>query len=98
MGKRSKVCISCKVFLPYGATIALLETAMKQQPRQILGKNLRCANCAQRTDDWYMLRDDIWQSIAQPGERYLCLACVSKRLGRELIRSDYADLPINSTE
>lgn len=68
---------------------------MKQQPRQILYKNLRCANCKQRTDDWYMLRDEIWQSIARAGERYLCLACVSKRLGRELIRSDFSDLPIN---
>lgn len=46
----------------------------------------------------YMLKDDVWKQ-AQRGDdkiHYLCLFCVSARLGRRLSMSDFTDTPINT--
>jgi hypothetical protein len=52
---------------------------------------LDCACCG-RDERGPMLPDDIWNRIADPGERILCLDCMQKRaqqrLGRSLFRPD----------
>lgn len=45
------------------------------------------------TWEWYMLTDEIWAEIGEPA--CACIGCVEKRLGRPLVASDFADLPIN---
>lgn len=42
-----------------------------------------------------MLKDDIWQQVARPSDKYLCFSCVEKRLGREIVDTDFSTLPIN---
>jgi hypothetical protein len=54
----------------------------------------RCANCRKLTSDDYMLKDKVWLSIAQKKDK-LCLACVEKRLGRNLKKSDFSKAPVN---
>jgi hypothetical protein len=54
-----------------------------------------CSGCKQPTQDYYMLKDGVWQSIARSRERYLCLSCVAQRLGRTIAREDFAEYPIN---
>jgi hypothetical protein len=47
-----------------------------------------CANCGRQHDIAPMLPDEIWQQIANPGERLLCVDCMQlraqQRLGRRL--------------
>lgn len=55
----------------------------------------RCNECKQKTQDYYMLQDELWSRIAKPREKTLCLACVKKRLGRKLKKADFQKVPIN---
>ena len=46
-----------------------------------------------------MLHNHLWGQIARPGDRFLCLACVAQRLGRDIVKSDFnPDAPVNYTE
>lgn len=31
------------------------------------------------------------------GEGFLCISCLERRLGRELVRADFIDAPVNTT-
>jgi hypothetical protein len=58
-----------------------------------------CDDCGRDGED-YMGRDDVWMA-ANPWNahggliRFLCLACLERRIGRALVASDFPDLPIN---
>ena len=66
-----------------------------------------CADCGIGTvtlGDWYMVRGEVWESAwagcrkpwhSVPGQEILCIACLERRLGRELARADFTDAPIN---
>lgn len=58
-----------------------------------------CIDCDIDTytnQQYYMLSDDLWQRIHPAIDGMLCLPCAERRLGRQLTRSDFKDLPINA--
>ena len=48
-----------------------------------------CNVCEQPKREWYMMRNDAWQKVNPVRHGHLCLACLKKRLGRPLRRSDF---------
>jgi hypothetical protein len=53
-----------------------------------------CLDCGKNTlhsDDYYMLRNKLWRQLVPREQRHgmLCLACVSRRLGRALQPEDF---------
>jgi len=57
-----------------------------------------CVDCGVNTHDineYYMVRDEIWNLVGAGG-RMLCIGCLEKKLGRQLIRDDFSYAPINS--
>jgi len=62
-----------------------------------IAEHFRCNGCGKEFDtrnDYYMVRDDIWQSV-RGDARFLCLGCVEKRLGRKLESDDFTDVIAN---
>jgi hypothetical protein len=64
--------------------------------------SIRC-NCCHGQNVPYTLVDHVWKKVTKPGDRFLCLKCVSGRLGRKLtvkdfeLMNDYGiALPINN--
>ncbi|WP_241136644.1 hypothetical protein [Achromobacter insuavis] len=58
-----------------------------------------CQDCSVNTcgDNYYMVRDAVWDE-AHPGHYgMLCLDCLALRLGRQLVGTDFADVSINQT-
>jgi hypothetical protein len=51
------------------------------------------------TREYYMIHDELWNSVITDrdpaGRKYLCIACLEKRLGRTLRASDFQDVPLN---
>lgn len=57
-----------------------------------------CVDCATDTcaiHEYYMLKDAIWNKIYDSPTGMLCLGCAETRLGRNLQRDDFIDMPIN---
>jgi hypothetical protein len=61
-------------------------------------RSLDCACCG-RDERGPMLPDDVWNRLADPGERILCIDCMQKRaqqrLGRSLSLADLEPCPFN---
>ena len=62
-----------------------------------------CIDCGQNTSssvlqEYYMLKDELWNKINPEREGMLCIDCAERRLGRKLTPSDFADLPVNTLE
>lgn len=56
---------------------------------------LDCDDCGQTTvREYYMLKDEIWNTVADKNTS-LCVDCMEKRLGRQLIPSDFMPIPLN---
>ena len=53
-----------------------------------------CDEC-RRIADFYMVKDEVWLSVAPTRESILCFACLESRLGRPLTLDDFPRLPIN---
>ena len=59
----------------------------------------RCAGC--RLDvlehrEIFVLDDNVWHALAgTDANKFLCLACVETRLGRQLRPSDFPNWPVN---
>lgn len=73
-------------------------------------KSSCCKDCCVETmpgtkhdaHEYYMLKDTVWADAirAQPklrdrGGVMLCIGCVEKRLGRQLIVDDFSEAPLN---
>ena len=63
---------------------------------------VRCRDCRQVVagprglSEWYMTTDAVWAATGLgPDDGYLCVGCLSRRLGRPLRWSDLAPYPIN---
>lgn len=52
-----------------------------------------CAACTLCTDEYYMVTDQVWRTVADRG--MLCIGCLEARLGRELTASDFTDCLLN---
>jgi hypothetical protein len=55
-----------------------------------------CGVCTHETDEWYMLKDAVWEAVA--GDEVLCIGCVERRLGRELELCDFAEMEMNISD
>lgn len=58
--------------------------------------NYDCLDCGDNTffkNEYYMVHDEIWDSVAQDG--MLCISCLENRLGRILNSKDFTSYPIN---
>ena len=60
-----------------------------------------CMDCrvnTMDTDEYYMLKEEIWLFIV-PGDRgMLCVSCVEKRLDRKLTPDDFSECALNEKE
>lgn len=63
----------------------------------------RCGDCGVETNhlkaecaEWYMVWDSVWLAADGGSVDFLCIGCLEKRLGRELIPSDFSSVPLNS--
>ena len=59
-----------------------------------------CMDCGARTleiDEYYMLKDKLWQRIVPQGywEGVLCIGCFEFYLGRKLRSTDFTEAPVN---
>jgi hypothetical protein len=54
-----------------------------------------CSSVRTGNGDYYMVHDELWDSVVPETRGMLCLACLGKRLGRPVIRADLKNLPIN---
>lgn len=68
-----------------------------------------CMDCLQPTwrtglpSEWYMVHDYIWAEAGAPTRdvmtrepgHYLCIACLERRLGRQLTAADFPPYPVN---
>jgi hypothetical protein len=56
-----------------------------------------CLDCGMNTiTEYYMVFDNIWNSVAGHMDGMLCIGCLEKRLGRKLTKKDFPDFPINT--
>jgi hypothetical protein len=40
--------------------------------------------------DWFMVKDSVWRQIQRKGTcRFLCVACLERRIGRKLSADDF---------
>jgi hypothetical protein len=63
----------------------------------------QCVDCGADTTpengdhEYYMVGDGLWQAAGMDAG-YLCIGCLEKRLGRELLAADFIDAPVNTPE
>jgi len=60
-------------------------------------KNFKCMDCAMCTNcngEYYMVQDQVWDSVA--GRGMLCIGCLEQRRGKLLTKDDFTGCPLNS--
>lgn len=60
-----------------------------------------CLDCPANTiviREYYMVNFDVWAEAHPKNVGMLCIACLGKRLGRELNSSDFLDAPVNEID
>ncbi|MFC9982915.1 hypothetical protein [Gordonia sp. NPDC127522] len=60
-----------------------------------VSQDWRCRDCGTETrvlDEYYMVVDDLWAMAVSAEDRgiYLCIGCLEHRIGRRLVRADFA--------
>jgi hypothetical protein len=55
-----------------------------------LARRFRCIDCGKDTKDgeYYLVKDELW-AASGGGDGMLCLACLERRIGRELTLADF---------
>lgn len=67
-----------------------------QEEKQSLFGCMDCGVCTLDNGEYYMLRNAVWHEACPQRRRgVLCIGCVEARLGRQLRRADFADVPLN---
>lgn len=60
-----------------------------------------CMDCKKDTfqhQEYFMLKYKIWRSANYKIRGMLCLACIEKRIGRDLVANDFSKAPINESQ
>lgn len=78
----------------FSLTMDLLSRLEPSKPDYSAFACLDCGVCTHTINEYYMLRNHIWRSIADDG--MLCIGCAEKRLGRRLTGKDFIDAFINT--
>jgi hypothetical protein len=71
----------------------------------------QCVACGLGTitaGEWYMIRREVWEQAWEGrrkswhlkvlGVEILCVGCLEKRIGRELAKGDFTEVPINNPD
>ena len=60
-------------------------------------RGFRCIDCkCDTTTEYYMVTAVVWAAAGmEPHGGKLCVACLEDRIGRELTRSDFLNVPVN---
>lgn len=74
---------------------------MKKQKTQKQTIIFPCKDCENETfrSEYYMVYDLVWEIAHKEKESrdgFLCIGCLEKRIGRQLIANDFIDYPVNS--
>lgn len=73
-----------------------INDAMDDALEFIMERDFSCYDCEVNTseiNEYYMVNFDLWNSVATNG--MLCIGCLERRIGRQLVSSDFIDAPIN---
>ena len=60
----------------------------------------KCADCRVDTleiSEYYMVRRSVWTAAVSDSQTqiFLCIGCLERRLGRVLVTTDFAEVPLN---
>lgn len=89
------ICLTEGVY-PKELAEAALDFALRVERETVM--SFICLDChvhTGRLKEYYMVKDELWESVVPDGEGMLCAGCLCKRLGRKLEPSDFDDVPIN---
>ncbi|MCV7064604.1 hypothetical protein H7H51_00795 [Mycolicibacterium farcinogenes] len=67
---------------------------------QLIVSDWRCLDCGVDTDaidEYYMLRDEVWEQAHPDIDGQLCIGCVEQRLGRGLSADDFTAQTVNTS-
>ena len=56
-------------------------------------KCMDCAVCTNCSGEYYMVTDQVWDSVA--GRGMLCVGCLEQRRGKLLTKDEFTDCPLN---
>jgi len=77
----------------YGIYSLVLNIALENGEAQI------CPFCNNRTDDYYMIHDEVWQeAVGEHIHSQACILCIEEKIGRKLTKEDFTNFPINDPE
>lgn len=68
---------------------------------QPLVSDWRCMDCGVDTDsldEYFMVRDELWETVVTGTDGKLCVGCLEARLGRSLAAADFTDLDVNTSD
>jgi hypothetical protein len=67
-------------------------------PRKTTFYCMDCGIDTGRIDEFYMVTDEVWQSVTNPIDStgMLCIGCLEQRLGRTLKPDDFPNCPVNT--
>lgn len=57
-----------------------------------------CLDCGEHTilkGEYYMVHNEIWNTVNRRDSGMLCIECLEDRLGRKLTKEDFTGAPIN---
>ena len=60
----------------------------------------KCMDCSALTNqigEHYFVHNSIWNKVHNSERGMLCVGCLEKRLGRELVKADFTDCHVNRT-
>lgn len=61
-----------------------------------IDEQFKCLSCRENTrDEYYMVRNDLWNLVVPGKKGMLCIGCLEDRIGRRLVPNDFTDLPVN---
>ncbi len=55
----------------------------------------KCSLCDEDCDDYYMVEDDVWNSVMPSKKGYLHLRCLEEKLARKLVIEDFKQVKCN---
>ena len=72
---------------------------MSNKNRRKRKNNFKCLDCGIDTSkikEHYFVNTELWLSSGATIHEQLCISCLEKRIGRDLIFSDFTDASINN--
>jgi hypothetical protein len=69
--------------------------ANRKIPPDLLARLAGCRDCDRPDPESYMVSNGLWRAAVPSGRGRLCLACLTRRLGRHLHPADFGSMPID---